>query len=381
MRRVVITGIGAVTPLGSSFSESWDSLISGISGISLVDGIRAGFVRGFDARDYLSAKEVQRLDPFVHYAVASSLMALEDAGLRGLSTGGAVIVGSGRGGIGTLERYYTSGRASAYMMSASTILMAASYISKKIGHRGISLGISNSCASGSSAIVEGFRLIKSAQADIAAVGGSDAPICNLSIDGYAKSGVLSKSGKMMPFDKKRDGFLLGEGASMLILEELSSAIRRGARIYAEVVGYAQNISPSETRPDSLSQEMAMWSALAYSGAKPGDIDFVNAHATSTRMGDASEAQAIKKVFGTSIRVTAIKSATGHMIGASGAFESATTIMGIYKGIVPQIINLSEPEFNFNFIRKKYMKGAIRAGLVNSFGFGGINVVLFFRAID
>ena len=383
MRRVVVTGIGAVTPLGNTFADSWESLLKGQSGITELEGNWrvAGLLKGFDAGLYLSQKEVKSLDSFVHYAVASAVMAVEDSALRRIPSGSAVIIGSGRGGMGAIERYYSSGRASAYMMSATTVGMAASFAAKKTGFRGYALGISNSCASGVNAIGEAFRLIRSGQADAALAGGADAPVCKLSLEGYGVSGALSKKNIMRPFDRQRDGFVLGEGACALVLEEYGRALKRGVRIYGEIAGYGQSVYPNETSPESGAQAGAMKAALRDAGLSPKKIDYLCAHATATRVGDASEAEAISAVFGRhNVLIGSIKAGTGHMIGASGALETGAALMSLHTGIVPPIINLSEPDFGLNFIRGESRKIGISSALVNSFGFGGVNAVLALRAV-
>lgn len=391
MKKVVITGIGAVTPLGNTFAESWKNLKKGLSGIGDIEGIeisgrwkQAGLIKGFDAGACLSAKEIRRLDPFIHYAVASAEMAVKDAGIKGdrlISAG--VIIGSSRGGIGSLERAYERLRrrlkVSPYLMPSTTVSMASSFAAQKLGIKGYSLGISNSCASGANAIGEAYRLIRQGIAQIVLAGGAEAPVCRLSIEGYGMTGALSKTGVMKPFDKKRDGFVLAEGASVLVLEEYESALRRDAKIYAEVIGYGNTVDAYHpTMPDSRGQANAIRTAIYKAGIKPVDVDYINAHATATPVGDTSEAEAIRLVFGKrNVPISAHKSMTGHMLGAGGAFEAALTAMSLTTGIIPPTMNLGEPEFNLNIVVKQ-ISPDINIAISNSFGFGGVNAVLVFK---
>ena len=427
MIRVVITGLGAVTPLGNSFKGSWNSLKAGLSGIRTVTKVSAshikwkaaGELKNFRAEDYLSAKEVQRLDPFVHYAVASAIMAAADAGLlqksevrsqkseeknRGsndyyyLASGG-VIIGSGRGGISSIEKALMQMRnsaidapgcrLSAYLMSATTISMAASSIAQKLGIQGYCLSISNACASGSNAIGEAYRLLKTGFRGPLIAGGTDAPLCRLCIEGYGMSGALSKAEPHFasrPFDRHRDGFVLSEGACTLVLENLDVALRRGAEIYGEVIGYGNTVDAfHQTKPDLEGEAQALRSAIAEAGLKTDDIDYINAHGTSTPIGDRIEAEALLTVFGGKaphIPVSAIKSMTGHMLAASGAFEAACTAMSIREGVVPPTINIREKDSrcNINLITEK-SNHIIKTALSSSFGFGGVNAVLILRKLE
>lgn len=376
MRKVVVTGIGAVTPLGNDFSASWENLLKGICGITHEGGIFAGRIKGFDSGAYLSDKELLRLDPFIHYAVASAHMATKDANVKPAGKTG-VVIGSSRGGISSLSARLSGARASAYLMSSSTIGMAPSYVSAKLGLGGYCLGISNSCSSGANAIGEAYRLIKSGFLDTALAGGAEAPLCELALQGYGATGALSKSGIMRPFDKDRDGFLLGEGACVLYLEELSSALKRGARIYGEIAGYGNTVGAEhETRPKPDSQAQAIRDAISEAGLLPNGIGYISAHSTATKAGDSSEAEAISLVFGDSPpMVGADKSATGHMLSASGAFEAATALMSLASGTVPKVLNSARPEFDLNLAGGRLSSDA---AISNSFGFGGVNAVLAFK---
>ncbi len=411
MRRVVITGIGAVTPLGNNILSTWDNLInkkSGISSISRFDPVGlpsqiAGELKQFTPRDFLPQKDILRLDPFVHYAAAAALMACEDAGLIFLNPllithhssleKAGVIIGSSRGGISSMERALEKHIAdrrpfSAYLMSSSTINMSSSYISMRLGIKGPSLGISTACASGTNAIGEAFNMIMSGRSDLVLAGGTDAPLCRLAVGGYGSSGSLSIRNKepdkaSRPFDAERDGFVISEGSGVIVLEELESALKRGASVYAEIIGYGTSSDAfHQTRPHSEGEAIAISNALKDAGIHTNGVDYINAHATSTPLGDAAESRAIKTVFGNlmnEIYVSSCKSMLGHMLGAAGAVEAAITSLSIYKGTVTPTINLDNPgpECDLN-IATDPIHQQINIAISNSFGFGGVNAVLVFR---
>lgn len=382
-KRVVVTGMGVLSPLGNSLKESWDALKLGKSGLSEEGDLpcgAAGRLKGFEST--LSAKDGRRLDPFVHYAYDAARMALEDAGLRKKDfLSSSVIVGSSRGGITSIEDALR-GRPTAYLMPASTISMAASFIALKFGIKGRLLGISTACASGAHAIGEAFGAIRAGISDIALAGGSEAPICRLCVEGYSLSKALSRTGISRPFDRRRDGFVLSEGAAVLVLEEYDSALARGARPYGEIAGYGNTADAHhETVPDKSGQARAIKEAIKDAGIRPADVGYISAHATSTVIGDNSEAGAIRLAFGegTKVPVGANKSATGHMLGASGAFEAAMALMGVKEGVIPPTVNLTEPEGGLNYITR--LTGAdLRVVLSNSFGFGGVNAALVFKRL-
>jgi 3-oxoacyl-[acyl-carrier-protein] synthase II len=420
MKRVVVTGIGSVSPSGNHFRESWDAIKAGSSGIAEIKRFDAsllpwrvdGEIKDFNAEDYLSQKETRTLDPFVHYAVASALMAAEDAGVPphpllakgGLGGGNhllfnsaGVIIGSSRGGISTIERELlkfhgsrvTRHRSlfSPYLMPATTISMAASYVAQKLGTKGHCLGISNACSSGANAIGEAFRLIKSGYAHLVFAGGTEAPLCRLCVEGYGIAGALSKPKRHSavapstprPFDKARDGFVLAEGACVLVLEDYESALERGAPLYGEIIGYGNTTDAFHiTQPSPEGEAKAMIMAIKEAGLSPDEVDYINTHGTGTQIGDAAEAQAIGMAFGKKamIPATAIKSMTGHMLAASGAFEIASTLMSMKEGIIPPTINLDEkdPGCDINVIAEK-TSADIRVAISNSFGFGGVNAVI------
>jgi 3-oxoacyl-[acyl-carrier-protein] synthase II len=423
MIRVVITGFGAVTPLGNTFCDSWTAVKAGRSGIgpitkfdvSLLPWKVAGEVRNFDAATILHRKEMRRLDPFIHYAVSAAVEAIEDAGLRQAQTRGAtrgddpslagdylgsggVIIGSSRGGISTLERAVAdrqkalpgvrSARPSAYLMPATTIGMASSYVAQKLGIKGYALGISNACASGTNAVGEAYRLIKAGFRGPVIAGGAEAPLCRLCLEGYGVSGVLSKtedSSASRPFDRSRNGFVLSEGACVMVLEELDHARKRGARVYGEIKGYANTVDAfHQTRPGAEGEVNGIRSAIADAGIAPGDVDYVSTHGTSTRVGDRVEAEALGKVFGENVQVipvTAIKSATGHMLAASGALEAAFAVMSIREKIIPPTIHIGEKDDDCALrVMTEKTDAEIGVAISNSFGFGGVNAVLVLTAV-
>ncbi|NOY40021.1 MAG: beta-ketoacyl-[acyl-carrier-protein] synthase family protein [Nitrospirae bacterium] len=401
MRRVVITGIGAVTPLGLNFQETWKGLKKGLSGLSVssrveVDDIPwkvTGELRGFDALSFMTPKEKNRLDPFIQYSLAAALSAFEDASLSS-EPNIMVIIGSSRGGVSRIEEslgaYFKEGRPlSAYLMPATTISMAPSYIAYRLGLKGYGLGISNACASGTMAIGEAFRLIRSGDADIALTGGTEAPLCRLCLEGYGRTGALSTgtdSSASRPFDRDRNGFVLSEGACVMVVEEMHHAVNRGAVIYAEIMGYASiNDGFHQTMPSEAGEAATISMALQNAGVRAEDVEMVSAHGTSTVFGDRVEANALKEVFGLRLRddihVTANKSMTGHMLAASGALEVAATALSLHEGVIPPTINLAQPDRECGLnISSGLAEKDMRVALSTSFGFGGINAALVLKKI-
>ena len=432
MKRVVITGIGVVTPLGNNIRTTWENLTKGSSGIAPITKFDprsaafpskiAGELKSFSTEDYIPPKDVMRLDPFIYYAAAAAIMAVEDAGLisRGSGVRGqglekqnnselitlnselfnpfnsAIVIGSSRGGIMSMEKavekYILDSKPfSAFLMSSTTINMASSYVSMRLGIKGPVLGMSTACASGTNAIGEAFRLIRYGEIDMALAGGSEAPICKLTVGSYGAAGVLSKRNHepqkaSRPFDKDRDGFVIAEGAGIIVLEELNHALKRGARIYAELSGYGTSSDAfHQTKPDSSGQAIAINKALKDAGASVDEVDYINAHATSTILGDKAETEAIRKVFGKyadKIAVSSTKSMLGHMLGASGAVEAAITALSISKGVIIPTINLETPghDCKLNHVTTLLHK-EIKIAISNSFGFGGVNAVLALKKFE
>lgn len=399
MRRVVVTGIGGITPLGHSFLSSWYAALKGKSGIQRItrfstDNIPwsiAGEIRGAESLPLFTQKERKRYDLFVLYTLLAMKEAVEDADVR-LPQDTALFIGSSRGGVYGLERslkelYNDNRRLSAYLMPSTTINMAVSAVSQRYHLRGYGIGISTACASGAMAISEAYRYIKEGNGEIAVAGGTEAPICRLCLEGYGRMGVLSK-GKdhraSRPFCKGRDGFVLAEGATLLVLEELERAARRGARIYAEISSSASITDGTNQTGSTVDAEAETMSrAIRAAGISPSDIGLITAHGTSTVLGDEVEYRAMEKVFGRILKdtpVVACKSQTGHMLAASGTFEIGVAAMAMHKGIVPPAINTELLEFELNVSDRPYEKETGYT-LCNAFGFGGINVSIVLRNIN
>lgn len=415
MKRVVITGIGAVTPLANNFVDSWSFIKKGCSAISSITKFdtvaipwkMAGEVKSFDPLPYLSPKEIRTADLFAQYAVSAAIMAVSDAGImpyiensdadeRSLNFG--VVIGSSRGGIGSIERELRrlyrkkSGssfqRLSPYLMPSSTTGIAASTVAQKLKINGRCFGISCACSSGTVAIGEAYRIIKDGYSKIMLAGGSEAPVCELCLVGYGSSCALSsikEPSASRPFDSGRDGFVIAEGAAILMLEEYEHAKNRGADIYGEIIGYSNTTDAYHITKPALDGEIrTMKFALKSADIAPEAVDYISAHATSTPIGDSVEAQAIKTVFKNNpeLPVSSIKSMTGHMLAASGAFESACTLMSLKEGVIPPSINLmdKDPACDINVITE--MKTApLGIALSNSFGFGGMNAVIVMKRVD
>lgn len=408
MNRVVITGIGSVTPLADTFPDSWAASCAGRSGVrgitrfdaSLLPWRAAGEVSGSALHLCLDDREQRRLDPFARYAVVSAMEALASAGISPGSVvleNSGVVIGSSRGGISMLEHAWAAlldgtasparrRRIAPSLMPATTISMAASAVAQKAGIRGSCLGISNACASGSIAVGEAYRMIRSGFPGPFIAGGTDAPVCRICIEGYGASGALSKKAgpsASRPFDRSRDGFVLSEGSCILVLEGMEAALRRSAPVLGEIVGYA-NASDAfhQTRPSADGEAHAIRTALASADTDPAGVDLLVAHGTSTIIGDRAEAAAIRAVFGEKsdrLPVTAVKSMTGHMLAGSSAFEIACAAMSLKQGVILPTINLQEQDAScgLHIVREK-QEAEPKTAVVNSFGFGGVNSVLVLR---
>lgn len=406
--RVVITGLGMVTPLGNSAETTWKSLVSGASGIGRITRFDAtaftcriaGELKGFDPLAYMTAKEAHRTDPFIHYALAAAMMAVEDARLSltpnsKLRTG--ILVGSGRGGVMTAEKNMAALLAkgpkavSPFYTPMSLVNMASGYISMKLGAQGPCLNVSTACATGAHALGEAMRILQRGDADVMIAGGTEAALTPLILAGFCQARAVSLRNSdpekaSRPFDKRRDGFVLAEGAGVLVLEELGHAEKRGARIYAELAGYGLSSDAYHyTRPDpeGNGSSRAMSLALADAGMRPEEIDYINAHGTSTIANDTIETTAIKKTFGAHARnlaVSSSKSMLGHMLGAAGAVEAAITALSLFEGVIPPTINYEtpDPECDLDYVPNKARTQPIKAALSNSLGFGGTNGALVFK---
>jgi 3-oxoacyl-[acyl-carrier-protein] synthase II len=408
-RRVVVTGLGAVTPLGIGASAFWQELLAGTSGIRRIsrfdpEGFAsqiAGEVQHFDPLAYMDRKDVLRTDLFIQYALAAALLAVQDADLRMDGEDRdrvGVYVGTGMGGIATLTKGHRvlldqgPNHGSPYTLPALLPNMAAGWISMRLGARGPNGCVSTACAAGSHAVGDAARLIQHGEADVMIAGGAEALITPLVIEGFTALRALStrndEPGRASrPFDKDRDGFVLGEGAGIVVLEERERARARGAAAYAELAGYGRSADahhPTNPSPDGAARAMA--AALRDAGLRPEDVDYINAHATSTRNGDTAETQSIKRVFGEHayrLAVSSTKSMTGHLLGAAGGVEAIATVLSVRHGLVPPTINCdaADPDCDLDYVPNRSRTTAVRAALSNSFAFGGTNAVLAFTRSD
>jgi 3-oxoacyl-[acyl-carrier-protein] synthase II len=410
-RRVVVTGLGMVTPLGTGVVENWANVCSGKSGIGPITKFDAsgfptriaGEVKNFRSEDFMDKQQIRRFDIFIHFAVASARMAIEDSRISiGPANAHRVgcITGSGLGGLGMLEHFHQlllekgPRKISPFFIPGIIANMAPGQIAIEFGAKGPNLSIETACAASSHAVGEAFRMIREGMADAMITGGSEAVITPLALGGFCSMRALSSRNDdpakaSRPFELERDGFVMGEGAGILILEELGLALERGARIYAEVVGYGLSgdaFHVSAPHPEGEGAVNCMRTALAYGGVQPEEIDYINAHGTSTKLNDLSENKAIKEVFGEhahKLAVSSTKSMTGHLLGGAGGIEAIYTVMAIHEGILPPTINYEtpDPECDLDYVPNTPRKGKIRAALSNSFGFGGTNACLLFKAYE
>ncbi len=407
-KRVVVTGIGLITPLGIGVKASWENLIQGKSGIRKITHFDAsafqtqiaGEVEGFNPEDYIEPKEIKKMDRFIHFAIAATTMALEDSGLKITDNNAeriGVIVGSGIGGMYAIEHYHSvllekgPRRISPFFIPMLIINLASGQISIKFGAKGPNSAVATACATGSHAIGDAYRIIQRGDADAMIAGGTEAVITPLGVAGFSAMKALSTRNDepekaSRPFDRDRDGFVMGEGAGIMILESLEHALNRGAKIYGEIVGYgmtadAYHITSPAPEGEGAARCMAM--ALKDGGVAPSDVDYINAHGTSTRYGDELESNAIKTVFGEhayKMAVSSTKSMTGHLLGAAGGVEAVISVLSIYNDIVPPTINLDnpDPECDLDYIPHKSREMTVNYAFSNSFGFGGTNACLLFK---
>jgi 3-oxoacyl-[acyl-carrier-protein] synthase II len=407
-RRVVITGLGALTPLGNNTEEFWSGLQQGKSGIGPISKFDAtdlptriaGEVRNFDPLKYVDKKEARRLDPYLQYAIATSVMAVEDAALDPAKIDGTrfgVLIGSGIGGISTLiegeEVRKTKGadRVSPFVIPMLIVNMAAGLVSMRFGAKGPNSSVVTACATGNHAIGDAFKIIERGDADIMIAGGAEAIIVPLTIAGFCSMKAMSTRNDepekaSRPFDAGRDGFVCGEGAGIVVLEALEHAMRRDARIYAEVVGYgmtgdAHHMTAPDPEGDGATRAMQV--ALRDAAIEPAAIGYINAHGTSTPYNDKFETLAIKRVFGEHARrlaVSSTKSMTGHLLGAAGGIEAIATTLALHHGLLPPTINYEtpDPECDLDYVPNQARKVDVEYALSNAFGFGGTNATLAFR---
>jgi 3-oxoacyl-[acyl-carrier-protein] synthase II len=409
-RRVVVTGLGCVTPVGNDVPSTWQALIEGKSGGALItrfdaSGFKVRFAcetKGFDPALYMDRKEAKRSDFYTQLAVAAAVQAMRDAGLEGggfdpFRTG--VIVGSGIGGISTFEAQHNvlrdsgPGRISAFFVPMFIGDIAAGVVSMRFGAKGPNFAVQSACATSAHAIGEAFRMVQYGDADVMITGGSEAAVSPMAMGGFANMQALSERNDSpatasRPFDATRDGFVLGEGSGIVVLEELAHARRRGARIYGELVGYgatgdAYHLTGQPENHEGL--QRAMRRALDDAGLAPTDVQYVNAHGTSTPMNDPNEIRAIRAVFGAhadALNVSSTKSATGHMLGAAGAVEAIFCLLAITHGVIPPTINLEtqDPGCDLNCTPRVAVRREVRAAVSNSSGFGGHNASLAMRRL-
>jgi 3-oxoacyl-[acyl-carrier-protein] synthase II len=399
--------MGMISPLGIGNDATWQGLLEGRSGIGPITKFDAsaypariaGEVRGFDAEQWIEKKEVKKSDTFIHYAVAAAQMAVEDAGLEPAKEDGdrvGVVIGSGIGGLPLIEEMHQKlmergpSRISPFFIPGLIVNLAAGHISIRFGARGPSSAPATACATGAHAIGDACKIIRYDEADVMFAGGSEAVITPLAVGGFSAMRALSTRNDepekaSRPWDANRDGFVMGEGAGILILEEREHALARGARIYAEITGYGMSsdaypiTSPSE---DGGGMMRVMQRALKDAGLQPSDIQYINAHGTSTPVGDRTETMAIKRVFGDDaykLAISSTKSMTGHLLGAAGGLESAIAAMVVKSGMIPPTINYEtpDPECDLDYVPNQARKADVVHAMSNSFGFGGTNATLIF----
>ncbi|MDR2154866.1 MAG: beta-ketoacyl-ACP synthase II [Burkholderiaceae bacterium] len=411
-RRVVVTGLGCVSPIGNTVAESWANALAGRSGIGPVtrfDASRfsariAGEVRGLDISAFVSAKEARTMDTFIHYGIVAAAEAIRDAGLpvgEDLDDAEAVrigcVIGSGIGGLPMIEEnhseWMTRGprRISPFFVPASILNMAAGDVSIKFGLKGPSLAICSACTTGLHCVGDAARMIAYGDADVMVAGGAESTVSPLGIGGFASMRALSSrnddpEAASRPWDKDRDGFVLGEGAGIVVLEEYERAKRRGVRIYAEVAGFGMSSDAGHiTAPNMDGPRRAMLAALRDAGVNADQVDYVNAHGTSTPLGDVNESNAMKAALGEhakSVVISSTKSMTGHLLGAAGGVESVFTVLAVHEQKAPPTINLlnPDPECDLDYCANQARDVKIDVALKNNFGFGGTNGSLVFRRI-
>lgn len=406
-KRVVVTGIGAVSPVGNDARTSWENIIAGKSGIGPLTRVNAeeypakvaAEVKDFDIENYIERKEARKMDRFTHYAIAASMMAVKDANLT-INEDNAnrvgVWIGSGIGGMETFENQFETfqkrgyRRVSPFFVPMMIPDMAAGQVSIFLGAKGINSCTVTACATGTNSIGDAFKVIQRGDADVMITGGAEAPITRMSVAGFCANTVLSTNPDVntasRPFDLNRDGFVIGEGAGILILEELEHALARGADIYAEIVGYgatgdAHHITAPA--PGGEGGVRAMQAALNDGNIQPNEVDYINAHGTSTEYNDKYETMAVKEVFGEhayKLAVSSTKSMTGHLLGAAGGVEAIFSVLAIKEGMIPPTINLEtpDPECDLDYVSDGARKQEVNVAMSNSLGFGGHNATIVFK---
>ena len=407
-RRVVITGVGMITPIGIDTKTTWDGIVNGRSGIGPITQFDdkdiptqiAGEVKGFDAAAFIEAKEIKKMDRFIHLGLAASQMAMEDSKLVVTPENAeqiGVMVGAGIGGLPAIERTYRAymekgfRRITPFFIPMSIINELSGHISMRFGAKGPNSCVVTACATGTNSIGDAFKVIQRGDADAMIAGGAESCVCPLGVGGFNAMKALSTRNSeperaSRPFDAGRDGFVMGEGSGLLILEELEFAKKRGARIYAEVIGYGMSgdayhiTSPA---PNGEGAARCMKMAIKDAGIDPAEVGYINAHGTSTKYGDELETTAIKTVFGDhayKLPVSSTKSMTGHLLGAAGGVEAVISVLAMEHGILPPTINLEtpDPECDLDYVPNTARKKQVGIAMSNSFGFGGTNACLIFR---
>ena len=414
LKRVVVTGLGAVTPVGNTPDEAWKNLVAGVSGAAPITNFDSSLfkthfaceVKNLDVTKYIDRKEVRKMDKYAQYAMVSAVQAIEDSGvdLEALDKDRVgVIFGVGIGGIKTFEdemMYYgqhvsDGPKFNPFFIPKMIADIASGLISIRYGFHGPNFTTTSACASSSNALADAFNMIRLGKANMILSGGAEAAICAAGVGGFNAMKALSTRNDepekaSRPFSASRDGFVMGEGAGCLILEELEHAKARGAKIYAEMVGEGESADAyhiTASHPEGLGAKLVMERALEDAGLKPEDIDYINVHGTSTHVGDISEAKAIKDVFGDAaykLNISSTKSMTGHLLGAAGAIEAMVAVLAVKNDIVPPTINHEEDDkdeeidYNLNFTFNKAQQRTVRAALSNTFGFGGHNACVVFK---
>ncbi|MHC0036706.1 beta-ketoacyl-ACP synthase II [Pseudoneobacillus sp. C159] len=406
-RRVVVTGVGAVTPVGSNVETAWNNIKNGISGIGPLTRVNAdeypakvaAEITDFNVEDFVDKKDARKMDRFTHYAIAASLMAVKDADLLINDENShrvGVWIGSGIGGMETFENQYETflnrgyRRVSPFFVPMMIPDMATGQVSITLGARGFNSCTVTACATGTNSIGDAFKVIQRGDADVMVTGGAEAPITKMSVAGFCANTALSTNPDpktaSRPFDANRDGFVIGEGAGIVILEELSHALARGAKIYAEIVGYGATGDAyhiTAPAPEGEGGARAMRMALDDAGLTPEDIDYINAHGTSTEYNDKYETMAIKTVFGEhayKLAVSSTKSMTGHLLGAAGGVEAIFTVLALKENVLPPTINLEtpDPECDLDYVPNEARQKEMKAAISNSLGFGGHNATIAFK---
>ena len=414
LKRVVVTGLGAVTPLGNTYEETWENMLKGVSGADTIKSFDTSLfkthfaceVKDFDPNQFIDRKEARKMDRYTQLAMASAIQAVENSGMdlgKEDKDRIGVIYGVGIGGINTFETevkeygiYQANGpKFSPFFIPKMIADIASGHISIHFGFHGPNYTTTSACASSSNALADAFNLIRLGKANIILAGGAESAICACGVGGFNAMKALSTrnddpKGASRPFSKSRDGFVMAEGSGCIILEELEHAKARGAKIYAEMVGEGESADAyhiTASHPEGLGAKLVMKNALEDAGLQPEDIDYINVHGTSTHVGDISEAKAIKEVFGDAaykLNISSTKSMTGHLLGAAGAVEAMATILAVQNDIVPPTINHEEDDkdeeidYNLNFTFNKAQKRTVRAALSNTFGFGGHNACVVFK---